>query len=274
MHSIRLPLAIVLAALILAGALVFVGLRYAELPTEEEIAALIERRLAEQGSGIEGEALDQRIEQGIYAFIDKQQREAEEQPHRLASKVPAPSAEDHIYGDPKAPLTLIEYSDFECPYCKRFHTTAKALVDRSNGKINWVYRHYPLPSHNPGAQKQAEASECAAALGGNDAFWRYTNTIYQRTRSGGKGFAIDALVPLAVELGLPEQPFRECLDSGRFAKKVEQQLQEASEAGISGTPGNILYNNRNGEVRAVHGARPLEHFYEEAERLLQGSAAD
>ena len=61
--------------------------------------------------------------------------------------------------NPDAPVTLIEYSDFECPFCKRFHDTAKRLVDASEGQVNWVYRHFPLGFHNPGAQKQAEAAE-------------------------------------------------------------------------------------------------------------------
>ena len=98
---------------------------------------------------------------------------------------PVSAERDHIYGNPDAPISLIEYSDFECPYCKRFHVTAKSVVEAFDGKVNWVYRHFPLAFHNPGAQKQAEASECASELGGNDAFWKYTDALYARTKSGG-----------------------------------------------------------------------------------------
>ncbi len=84
----------------------------------------------------------------------------------------------------------MEYSDFECRYCKRFHPTAKAVVQAYAGKVNWVYCHFPLGFHNPGAQKQAAASECANELGGNYAFQKYTDAIYARTRSNGKGFPV------------------------------------------------------------------------------------
>src|SRR5204863_994561 len=100
---------------------------------------------------------------------------------------------DHVYGNPNARFTLIEYSDFECPYCKTVHLTLKKLIDDSGGDVNWVYRHFPLEFHNPGAQRQAEASECIAELSGNDSFWKFANAIYARTRAGGKGFPLDNL---------------------------------------------------------------------------------
>jgi protein-disulfide isomerase len=88
-------------------------------------------------------------------------------------------------------------------------------------------------------------------LGGADAFWRYTDAIYARTSSGGKGFATDQLTPLATELGLDGQAFQQCLDSGRHADRVAEDLQEGSSIGITGTPGNILLNNVTGEVRLL-----------------------
>ena len=139
----------------------------------------------------EGEFLQQQIELGIQEFIRKQQavaNEAEYNQRQLADKRaeqvrPVSTDRDHIYGNPDAAISLIEYSDFECPFCKNFHATAKKLVDAYDGQVNWVYRHYPLDFHNPGAQSQAEASECANEIGGNDMFWLYTNAIYERTTS-------------------------------------------------------------------------------------------
>jgi protein-disulfide isomerase len=124
-----------------------------------------------------------------------------------------------------------------------------------------------LGFHNPGAQKQAEAAECAAELGGNQAFWTFTDTIYARTRSNGKGFPIENLTPLAAEIGLDQARFQECLDSERFADKVQQQMAAGARAGVSGTPGNILYHKPSGRVIAIHGAQPLERFQQAAQAL-------
>ncbi|HEX5512844.1 MAG TPA: thioredoxin domain-containing protein [Gammaproteobacteria bacterium] len=267
----NLAVAIVIATLLVAAALVFLGKQLANRPDEARVIALIEERLGQHGTASD-EAFNARVEQGIVAFIDKQQRAQAARPNQLAKGVPPPTTDDHVYGSPNAPVTLIEYSDFECPFCKRFHTTAKQLVDSSNGQVNWVYRHFPLASHNPGAQKQAEAAECAAALGGNDAFWRYTDAIYERTRSGGKGFPLANLTPLAVEIGLDKVKFQTCVDSGRFAQKVQQQMAAGERAGISGTPGNILYHRASGEAIALHGAQPLERFQQAVQVLTSQSS--
>jgi protein-disulfide isomerase len=178
---------------------------------------------------------------------------------------------DHIYGNPDASVSLIEYSDFECPFCKRFHLTPKKLVEAYDGKVNWVYRHFPLAFHNPGAQKQAEASECAASLGGNDAFWAYTDLIYERTRSNGKGFPIAGLVPLAKEIGLDAAGFGECLKEGRFAKRVKEDYEEGTRVGITGTPGNILLHNETGKVIPRPGAVPYDTLKDLIDELLEGT---
>lgn len=218
------------------------------------------------------------VQEGIREFIlEQQQAQAEareqqqQQANRKAKNVEPVSAErDHIYGNPDAVVSLIEYSDFECPYCKRFHSTARELVDASDGTVNWVYRHFPLNFHNPGAQKQAEASECAAELGGNEKFWAYTDAIYERTTSGGKGFPLEQLVPLAAELGMDEAAFEECVDAARHEERVKEDLREGMEAGISGTPGNILVNNETGEAVTRAGAQPLEELQSAVDSLVEG----
>jgi protein-disulfide isomerase len=225
----------------------------------------------------EGDLIREQVELGIQEYIRKQretqaaaragrQRAAAEKAKNVR---PVSSERDHIYGDPDAIVSLIEYSDFECPYCKRFHLTAKKLVDDSGGKVNWVYRHFPLSFHNPGAQKQAEASECASEQGGNTAFWTYTDEIYSRTKSNGRGFPLDKLVPLAEELGLDGVAFDECLKSKRYAARVTEDFEEGRTVGITGTPGNILINNETGEVRLKSGAVPYASLQAEIDQLLQ-----
>ena len=285
-----LAVAVVIAAVLIAAALAYLGRQLINHPDEARVIALIEERLGQGTSNAwsekeisarvekdvaaavekklgqrkDGELSEKdfnaRVERGIVAFIDKQRRAEQDRPNQLAKNVPPPSKNDHIYGNPAAAISLIEYSDFECPYCKRFHDTAKQVADGSNGQVNLIYRHFPLEFHNPGAQKQAEASECAAEGGGNDAFWKYTDAIYARTRSNGKGFPIENLVPLAVEIGLDQAVFEQCFGNGKFARKVQQQLAEGQRAGIGGTPGNILFQRATGKTIALHGAQPYERF--------------
>jgi protein-disulfide isomerase len=91
----------------------------------------------------------------------------------------APSASDHIVGSPTAPIVLVEYSDFQCPYCKLIHPSLKQIVSESNGQVAWVYRQYPLYQIHPQATPAANAAECIASLGGNDAFWKFEQTIFE-----------------------------------------------------------------------------------------------
>jgi len=210
---------------------------------------------------LNSDALDAAIERGIRSYIVKQ-RQAEQQARNKtqAEKArnlrPVDANRDHIFGNPNAPITLIEYSDFECPYCKRFHPTVTKLLKNNPDKLRWVYRHFPLGFHNPGAQKQAEASECVAEIGGNGAFWKFSDAIYKRTRSNGKGFPLDQLRPLAEEVGVNGESFAECLSSGRMTSRVQQDIDNGKSIGVSGTPAAFLLSTK-GEIRIVAGAQPL-----------------
>lgn len=246
--------------------------------TDEATMQQLEERIIKRLQ--EGPWLQQQIEQGILAHERKKaeaQRAAKQKQARLKAEKakavrPVDMKRDHVQGNPDATISLIEYSDFECPYCKRYHPTPKKVLESYGDKVNWVYRHYPLRFHNPGAQKQSEASECAAELGGNDAFWKYTDALYTRTKSGGRGFPLTKLVPLAVELGLDSQTFKECLDSGRYAARVKEDMDEGISIGVTGTPATILRNNKTGEVSFKSGAASLAVFKAEIDKLLKPSA--
>ena len=260
--STGLIIAIVFAAVSISGSLLYFALQL--------------KQASLTPPSIDEAELAQKIDAGIERYVQKQ-RDAQEQARAEQAQAAAARAKnvrrvsktrDHIYGNPDAKVSLIEYSDFECPFCKRFHPTAKKLVESYDGKVNWVYRHFPLSFHNPGAQKQAEASECAAELGGNDAFWRYADLIYQRTRSNGKGFPLDRLVPLAKEIGLDGEKFQACLDGGKMAARVSEDSTEGIQIGITGTPGNVLLNNETGAVALKPGALPLQVLKGEIEHLI------
>ncbi len=170
-------------------------------------------------------------------------------------KVPDVTSTDHVRGNKDAKVTFIEYSDFECPFCKRFEPTMQQMEKEYGDKVRIVYRHFPLSFH-ANAQKEAEATECANDLGGNDAFWKYHDAILERTTSNGTGFALNALVPLAKELGLDESKFQECLDSGKYAQHVKDDMAGGSSAGVTGTPGSILIDAA-GNSQLLSGAVPF-----------------
>lgn len=280
-RHIELTIAIIVAALLISGSLLFFGLQQrsvnkAETTTNEE--QLIRKVKEEIFSELQnGEFLAQQIEAGIQRYVQKQQeaqQKARAEQERIANEKAknvrrVSKTRDHIYGNPDAVISLIEYSDFECPFCKAFHPTAKKIVEAYDGKVNWVFRHYPLGFHNPAAQKEAEASECVTELGGNEAFWKFADLIYQRTALNGKGLPIDKLLSLVEEIGLDGEQFQVCLDSGKYTERVQDDFQEGTNSGISGTPGNILLNNQTGEVKLKSGALPVEALKAEIDQMLK-----
>jgi len=169
---------------------------------------------------------------------------------------------DHIRGNPKATIAVVEYSDFECPFCQRHHPTMQQIMDTYKDDVVWVYRHFPLSFH-PNAQKAAEASECANELGGNDAFWKFTDGVFTLD-----ALSNDAFVTIAKNIGLSEATFKTCLDSGKYAKHVTDEMAAGQAAGVSGTPGNIVVNLKTGENRLISGAVPFASFKTAIDALL------
>ncbi len=157
---------------------------------------------------------------------------------------------DHIIGAKNAKVTLVEYSDFECPYCDRHAPTMKQVLEAYPNDVRIVYRHYPLSFH-PNAQKAAEASECAAKLGGNDKFWQMHDKLFD-AREGG--LSIEVYKKAAGELGLKQADFDKCLDSGEMAARVQADEASGNDAGVSGTPATYV----NGSL--VEGAQPFAAF--------------
>ena len=224
----------------------------------------------------ESDFLKKEIERGIQNYIEetkKLQREAKAENERRATEAAknvrrVSSKRDHIFGNPDAEVSLIEYSDFECPFCKRFHPVPKKIVEAYGGRVNWVYRQFPLSFHNPGAQTEAEASECAAELGGNDAFWKFADRIFERTTSNGHGFPLDKLTPLAGEIGLDKDKFNACLHSDKYLARIKEGIKEGVKSGVTGTPASILLNSRTGQVMRVNGALPYSAVKAKIDKLL------
>ena len=179
-------------------------------------------------------------------------------------------ARDHLRGNPEAPVKLVEYSDLECPFCKRFHATMQQVMDEygKKGEVAWVYRHFPLDALHSKARKEAEATECANELGGGVAFWNYMDRLFEVTPSNN-GLDIAQLPIIAQDIGLDRGTFQTCLDSGKFAERVADDLKDAQAAGGSGTPYSIVIA-ANGEKFPVNGAQP----YEEVKRIIELALQD
>lgn len=146
---------------------------------------------------------------------------------------------DWLRGDKNASVTVVEFSDTECPYCKQFHATMQEVVAKYDGKVNWVYRHFPIVSLHSKAPKEAEALECAGELDGQDGFWKYTDALYAATPSNN-GLLASQLPTIAEQVGLNVTKFQKCLDSGKYATKVQQGVTAATTAGAQGTPYSVI----------------------------------
>jgi len=183
----------------------------------------------------------------------------------LAKNVKPVSAEDHIFGNPDAPIKIVEFSDLECPFCKRYHPTLKKIMEDygKDGKIAWVYRHFPLESIHSKAPKEAEASECAAELGGNAKFWAYIDRLYQVTPSNN-GLDLKMLPKIAEDIGIDRGNFENCLASGRHAQKVSDQSDDATNSGGNGTPYTIIITKK-GNVFPFSGALP----YNDVKKIVE-----
>jgi len=158
----------------------------------------------------------------------------------------AASSESPAKGASSAPVEIVEFSDFQCPFCQRAYPTVQEVLKNYGDRIHFVYRHYPLPGH-PQAKPAAEAAACAAEQG---KFWPYHDKLF--STAGKLGDA--ELKQDAVEVGLNAAQFNNCVDGHKFRAQVETDMKAGEEAGVTGTPAFFI----NG--RSVSGAQPYEVF--------------
>ena len=158
------------------------------------------------------------------------------------SNVPAVSDSDHIRGNKNAKVVLIEYGDFQCPYCIRHHPNMEKLISEYGDKVAWVFRHFPLSFHE-NAQPAAVASECASEQG---KFWEFADAMY----ADGASLGTDFYVKTATDLGINVESFKTCLSSGKYDSLIDAEQAAGSAAGVTGTPATYI----NGTL--VSGAVP------------------
>ena len=192
-----------------------------------------------------------------------------EDPSKQLENLKPISADDHIRGNSDAPIKIVEFSDTECPLCKRFHETMKQVMNTygDTGKVAWVYRHFPLDQLHSKARKEAEAIECAGAQGGNGAFWKYADRLYEITESNNR-LDLTELPKIASFIGIDVSKFNECLVSGTYAKHVADDLANAVATGGRGTPWSIFIAP-DGTKLPINGAQPYEAVAQLIETALK-----
>lgn len=156
--------------------------------------------------------------------------------------------DDPMLGNKDAIVTVIEFTDYQCPFCSRARPTIKKIVDTYGDKVRYVLRDFPLDFH-PHAKKASEAAQCA---GDQDKYWDYSNILWANQRA----LDIPNLKKYAKEVGLNQAKFDKCLDSGKFTAEVNKDMADGSKAGVTGTPSFFI----NGQM--LTGARPFEQFKE------------
>jgi len=164
---------------------------------------------------------------------------------------------DYILGNPNAPIVMIEYSDYDCPFCKQFHNTMHQIMDEYGvtGRIAWVYRQFPLAELHPNSPKISEAALCVGDIGGNDAFWTFSDLIYDG-RNIDQGTNVTKLMQYAEASGIERSQYSACMNEGRMKKTVENSIRDGYDAGARGTPYTILLVGNQQAV--INGAQPYD----------------
>lgn len=162
-----------------------------------------------------------------------------------------------VRGNPEASIYLVEYSDYQCPFCLRFHNTPKEIVEASNGKVAWAWKHFPLTQIHPEARPAAIAAECVAKLSNIEKFWQYSDTLMaNQTTLNETMYKTEA-----AKMGINANQFATCLKNPEIASLVDANTSEGEAFGVSGTPSTFVVKNENGKLiilENINGALPKE----------------
>ncbi len=162
--------------------------------------------------------------------------------------------ERHVYGSPRAPTTIVEFSDYECPFCSKLHPDLKRIVDESDGQVAWEYRHLPLRIH-PFALPAATMAECVSTHVDPEAFWQFTNTIFEDQAALSETY----LKETGKSLGLSDEEIESCVHDPNIAKRILDDAETAASLGGTGTPFSVIIYNDN-TYKVISGAVPYEQW--------------
>lgn len=203
----------------------------------DQVKANVQRQLfARKSSQYRNQLLDKlKDESNIKVFLSR-------------PKIEVSADDDPFLGNKDAKVTIIEFTDYQCPFCARARPTIKKILDNYGDQVKYVLRDFPLSFH-PQAQKAAEAAQCA---GDQDKYWEYSDKLWENI----KALSVPDLKKYAGQLKLNQGEFDKCLDSNKYAAEVKKDMAAGSKAGVTGTPSFFI----NGQM--LTGARPYEQFEE------------
>lgn len=193
------------------------------------------------------------------------QAAAQQAPQQPAGPIEVSIDDDPILGDKNAKVTMIDFSDYECPFCKRYFDETFSQIKKDyidTGKVKYVYRDLPLSFHQ-NAHAEAQAAECAREQGGDAAYFQYHDEIFKRTTSNGTGLALDQLSVIANDIGLNGSALQSCLDSEKYKAEVDKDLADAATYGATGTPSFFIGKSGSGDTfngTILVGAQPFTAF--------------
>lgn len=177
------------------------------------------------------------------------------------------ASSDHILGNPAAPVVIVEYSDFDCEFCKGFHETLRQIVANAgaDGDVAWVFREFPLIEIHPNAFSHARAAECAAQVAGNDAFWKFADELFANQPTDPANYGT-----LAASSGISDDAFATCYANASVTldTRINADRQNALDMGVQGTPFSLILVKGRAPV-VMNGTYPYDVVKQFVDQALQ-----
>ncbi|MCD5381197.1 MAG: DsbA family protein, partial [Candidatus Pacebacteria bacterium] len=177
-------------------------------------------------------------------------------------------ATDYIRGNPNAPILIVEYSDYDCPFCKQYHETMNKVIDEFgiSGRVAWTYRQFPLSQLHPNSPNISEAALCVGDIGGNDAFWSFTDLIFE-SRNFDEPTNVTKLPQYAETAGIERSDYITCMEEGRMKESVLASIEDGFNSGARGAPYTVLMVGDQEAI--ISGAQPYDFVKGVVENLIE-----